>query len=384
MTWFIKISFLLLSVLVLSTCVEPFNPDIPKYQNILVVDGMITNLEEPYLVELTRSMPYEDVVPEYETGATVLIIDELENITEFPEVSRGKYVSDPSFFRGETGKYYKLYIITAGGDEYESDYVELKSVPEIDTLFYSFEEKETDEPDKFLQGVQIFLSTEDFEKATWYYRWEWIETWEFVTPFVAAARPQLHRCWATDNSGSINIATSKNLSRDIVKNLPLTFVSQASNRLSIMYSILVRQYALSAEAYSFWKSLENINQNMGSLFDPTPRAVYGNIHHVHDPEIPVLGYFQASEVTTKRLFVDRSDLPKDLYVSSGFDYCEVRILENPLLVEVDAMIKNGWIFVDTYVIAGITYYRFTNAQSCYDCTTKGVNRRPEFWPEPVE
>ena len=86
---------LYLSVLFLGSCVEPFNPDIKKYDNILVVDGLITNLDEPCIVELTRSMHYQDIVPERETGATVLVIDDDDNVYEFTERSRGKYTSDP-------------------------------------------------------------------------------------------------------------------------------------------------------------------------------------------------------------------------------------------------------------------------------------------------
>ena len=377
----IKITVLYLSVLFLGSCVEPFNPDIKKYDNILVVDGLITNLDEPCIVELTRSMPYQDIVPERETGATVLVIDDDDNVYEFTERSRGKYTSDPSVFRGQTGKSYMLYIVTAGGDEFESDFVELRNVPEIDTLYFAYEEKETNDPDHSLQGVQVYLSTQDPENDTWYYRWEWIETWEFVAPFIAAGRPTLNRCWRTENSVSIEIATSRHLTGDIIKDHPLYYISQKSNRLGIIYSMLVRQYSLSAESYSFWKRLQDINQNMGSLFDPTPMAVNGNIHHVSDPEIPVLGYFQASAVSTKRLFIEHSDLPDKMVISTGYDYCEVTILEDPTQPQIDDMFKQGWVYLDDYYFIGIRYYRFTNAQSCYDCTTEGANKRPAYWPE---
>ena len=376
----IKITAFYISVLFLGTCVEPFNPEIEKYENMLVVDGMITNLDEPYYVDLTRSMPYEEIVPGRETGATVLVTDDEGNIYEFTEASNGRYKSDPAVFRGEIGRSYKLHIITSGGDEFESDFVELRNVPEIDTLYYVYEEKATNDPDEFIQGVQVYLSTEDPQNDTWYYRWEWIETWEFVAPFIAEGRHTLNRCWRSENSGSIEIATSRHLTTDAVRDHPLYYISQNTNRLGIMYSILLRQYSLSAEAYSFWKRLQDINQNMGSLFDPTPMAVNGNIHHVTDPEIPVLGYFQASAVTTKRLFIDHSELPGDMYISTGYDFCEIMILEDPTQVQIEEMYKRGWVYLDDYVFIGITYYRFTNAQACYDCTAEGVNKRPEYWP----
>jgi hypothetical protein len=362
-------------------CVEPFNPDIPKYNNILVVDGMITDLNESYYVDLTRSMPYEDIDPDRELGAEVIVTDDQGNVYEFTETSRGRYVSDPSTFQGQIGRSYQLHVVTSNGNEYESEWVVLRKVPEIDSLYWIFEEKETDDPDRMTEGVQVYLSTEDPDNETWFYRWEWIETWEFTAPFIAAARPTLHQCWRTENSSDIEIATSKQLAVDAIKNHPLTFISQKTNRLGIMYSILVRQYSLSKEAYSFWKQIEEINQKMGSLFDPTPMAILANIHSVTDPEIPVLGYFQASAVSTRRIFVDRSDLPVNLVVSTGYEYCEISILEDPTQIQIEDMFRNGWVFLDTYTFIGITYYRFTNAQSCYDCTAEGVNKRPAYWPE---
>jgi len=280
-----------------------------------------------------------------------------------------------------TGRKYQLHVITFDGTEYESEWVELRKVPEIDSLYWTYEEKETANPDEKIQGVQIYLTTEDPQNETWYYRWEWIETWEFNTPFIAAGRPTLHDCWKTVNSSDIEISTSKHQSVDVIKNHPLAFISQNSNRLGIMYSMLVRQYSLSPEAYSFWKQLQDINQKMGSLFDPTPMAVLGNIHGVDDPDIPVLGYFQASAVSQKRIFVDRSDLPEDMVISTGYEYCEITILQDPTQIQIDDIVRNGWVFLDTYTFIGITYWRFTNAQSCYDCTAEGVNKMPSYWPQ---
>lgn len=378
---FLQLIAFIVSAWCLCTCVEPFNPDIPKYDNILVVDGMITDLEEPYYIDLTRTMPYEDIDPDRELGAEVIVTDDQSNVYEFTETGRGRYVSDPSEFRGEIGRNYQLHIITSDGNEFESEWIELRNVPEIDSLYWTFEEKETNDPDEMIQGVQMYLSTEDPENDTWYYRWEWIETWEFTTPFMAAGRPTLHECWKTENSNDIEIATSRHLSVDAIKNHPLAFISQKTNRLGIMYSMFVRQYSLSPEAYSFWKQLQDINQKMGTLFDPTPMAVLGNIHNVDDPDIPVLGYFQASAVSTRRIFVDRSDLPVDLVVSTGYEYCEIMILEDPTQIQIDDVIRDGWVFLDTYTFIGITYYRFTNAQSCYDCTAEGVNKMPSWWPD---
>ena len=53
---FIYTLFLWLSLT--PSCVEPFYPEIEAYENILVVDGSITDENRPYLVKLSRSFSY--------------------------------------------------------------------------------------------------------------------------------------------------------------------------------------------------------------------------------------------------------------------------------------------------------------------------------------
>ncbi|MCK5461651.1 MAG: DUF4249 family protein, partial [Bacteroidales bacterium] len=53
------IGLILLTVLS-HACIETFYPDIEEYENILVVDGMVTDENKPCLVRLSRTFSYED------------------------------------------------------------------------------------------------------------------------------------------------------------------------------------------------------------------------------------------------------------------------------------------------------------------------------------
>jgi len=320
---FIKgIYIIFLSAILFHSCREPYMPDIEKYENILVVDALITNEAGPHMVKLSRSFAFDESYPRAEAGAYVSVWDERDESYEFKEAAPGTYLSEAGF-QGQVGNSYLLRIITSDGEIYESEQVRLNRVPEIDSVSYRWEEKANAGTNQTSGGVQVYIHTHDDLNQTRYYRWEWLETWEFLTPLKSIDFPMEDRCWKSSRSSLISIGTSEHLQEDLISNQPLYFVSTKSNRLKIKYSTEILQYSLSQEAYSYWKRLEDITQNTGSLFDPTPASVNGNIYHATDPNIPVLGIFQASAVTRKRIFVDRDELPLRIHIPSGYEFCEV-------------------------------------------------------------
>ena len=76
--------------------------------------------------------------------------------------------------------------------------------------------------------------------------------------------------------------------------------------MKIKYSLLVKQYSLSNEAYDYWFQLQKQSQESGGLYETQPARVSGNISNVNDNEEVVLGFFNASSVTEKRIFVAES------------------------------------------------------------------------------
>jgi Domain of unknown function (DUF4249) len=67
--------------------------------------------------------------------------------------------------------------------------------------------------------------------------------------------------------------------------------------------ILIRQIAISAQAYRFYNTLSTQSVNDGSPFSVQPTSVRGNVSNVTNPSRPALGYFIASEVVEARLRV---------------------------------------------------------------------------------
>src|SRR5690606_28393632 len=65
---------------------------------------------------------------------------------------------------------YQLRIKTSDGKEYLSDKIPVRITPEIDSLGYKQDER----------GVRIHVNTHDASNNTRYYKWNFVETWEYT------------------------------------------------------------------------------------------------------------------------------------------------------------------------------------------------------------
>lgn len=76
------------------------------------------------------------------------------------------------------------------------------------------------------------------------------------------------------------------------------------------------QSSLTREAYEYWRKINIVANQVGSIFDAPPARIKGNIFNVNRQE-EVLGYFQAVNQTFNRFYLLPGDLPFKLT-----EYCE--------------------------------------------------------------
>ena len=379
------LKILLYSSLILifvANCIDPFYPDIEEYENVMVVDSFITNENTVYHVKLSRTQRFNDLDKKPVPGAIVQVIDDSGNTYLFRETEAGSYESNPGEFVGQIGRKYKLIIETKDGNKYESGFEEMKKVPEIDSIYWEYKEKPSNDADNPYKGIQIFVDTHDPENKTRYYSWSWTETWKFRTPYRKDTVPD--QCWESDSSRIIQIKCTDHLTEDIVQSYPLYFISTGTNRLYLRYSVLVKQYSLTNGAFNYWSRIKETNENIGTLFDPIPTQVVGNITDLNNPNKPILGYFQASAVTSKRIFIDRSDLlAYEFFITAGFEYCESLffkdLLDDPRPAYKDYVDNYGWIVYYQEVGGEFLFTFLTNSISCVDCSVTGTPIKPDFW-----
>lgn len=361
----------------LPSCIEPFEPEIDRYENVLVVDGTYTNLDDHMYVHLSRSTPYNSSGTQKVSGAVVVIIDDEGYGQTYTEIDPGVYRLNAGLKQGLPGRSYKISIETMDGEKYESDYQVLKLPVEIDRVYYEVEESLPGYASRNRKGIRFFLDSKDEHGATQYYRFDWMETWEYEVPHHKPGYEQHRTCWRSALSNNISISNTGTLSEDINYRKELYTVSNESNRLHMQYSSLIRQYSISPEAYDFWRRLKEMNEQSGTLFDTPPSPVIGNIQNVNDPFEPVLGFFEVSGVSEKRIFIDKEELPVDFYTTSGYNHCEFMLLEGFAARE----LAKGWILLQTYEWMDTFWTELTNHHDCYDCTGLGTNKKPTYWLE---
>lgn len=372
---------LLVSTLLFSNCVTEFNPTSQGYENLLVVDAFLSDSDHQMEIMLSRSFPIDTIQYIPENGAMVNIESGSGEVYSFQNKGdEGKYISlgpiNPT-----VGESYQLSIQTQNGDIYESDPVVMRKTPEIDSVTFKYEER----PTASLKGVQIYTNTHDPNNNTWFYRWEWDESWEFRMPYdsyliwenreIKMREERVYNCWKFGSSSSIDIASAKSLTQDRIHDFPLLFVSTETDRLGVRYSLLVKQYALSEASYNYWKELQIATENLGTLFDPQPSIIYGNIRNINDPDEIVLGYFDAATVSEQRIFINRGPLPS-FHIPNYFYHCTDSIVSER---QVPAMIEEFWVLVSFAESQGPFPLFLMSTNPCVDCTLFGTNVEPDYW-----
>lgn len=369
------------STCVYVSCKKPYTPPAIKIDNkFLVIDGSLLNSpDSPSIITLSRTVKLTDstqaIYPE--TGATVSADDNAGGTFAFFETSGGKYQSPPLSLNPTA--MYRLKITASTGDQYESDFVEMKQTPPIDSVTWQQQ-----------NDVMISVNTHDPSNNTRYYRWDFIETWQNRAQleselgvengliYYVVDRPydQKYNCWSTDYSTDILIGTSVALNDDVINMAPIATVLQNSVKINIRYSILVKQYAITEKAYQYFQILKKNTENLGSIFDAQPTQLIGNMHSVKNPSEIVIGYFTASSVTQKRIFINKDDVTDWNYIYTGQSCDMITIDQNPTNYLL-------YTYPDTeytaYYFSGMTGLEL-NRVSCLDCTVQGgTNHKPSYW-----
>lgn len=371
---------LLAFVISLSACKKEYNPpEIQVLTNFLVVDGSIScGTDAITTITLSRSKKLSDSILFHpELNAAVVIETEGGSSYGLDPKGDGIYQSQP--LNLPAGRNYRLRI-AVNGQEYISSYTMARSTPPIDSLTWRQED-----------DVIVSVHTHDPANNTRYYRWDYTETWTFGMNyhtnwgvkdgmvFVKDSLTQTDSCWRTANSTTIVVGSTIALSNDVVSYYPVARVPQSTEKISRRYSVLVRQYAITDEAYRYLQLIRKNTEQMGTLFDGQPSQLEGNIRSVQNPSEPVIGFITASTVTEKRIFISNPEVNNWNYIGTGGNCTPSQFLQIP----VNPVDYRIW----TYPDPDYTIYQFITGgpaiigrKTCLECTAVGgTNVKPSFW-----
>jgi hypothetical protein len=371
--------FLIAGLLLFAHCKKAYEPEILKNsKQYLVVNGFInTNQGAVTSIYLSRTVSiYDTTINAPEKNAAVSIESSTGDVEQLSESgSEGEYRSNPLFLN--TSGTYRLNIRTSDGIQYQSEFVANTPNPSIDSI-------------SWIQDVdlKLFVSTHDPANSTWYYRWDFVETYEYHAQLesqwilnnnlidLADTNTQKSVCYKSKSSTDINIGTSIALNQDLISMQQLYVIPKDDPRLAFRYSFLVNQYTLTQEAYQYWQIVQKNSQELGGLFDQLPSQLIGNIHCLTNPNDPVLGFASVSGLQQKRIFIKNIELDSWPYLPPKDECAVISTYQNPVSYRI-------WDFPDPEYAP---WYFTTGGgmmvakKICLDCTLwGGSNQKPSFW-----
>jgi hypothetical protein len=386
---------------VFSACRKPYQPPVTTTDYAyLVVEGVINSGADSTTITLSRTVPVGATMTyRPESGAKVFVKSD-QNV-QYPLIESlpGKYVT--AGLNLPTANKYRLRIITASGKVYESDFVENKITPPIDTITHTFNS----------HSVKFYVSTHDPTNNTRYYRWEYHEYWSYNSPYYSVLQyhngaiiglpvdSDYYRCYksATPVNG-IFISASK-LSQATINREPITYVESLSQKLTGEYALEIVQYAITPDAYAYWDQIKANTEKLGTIFDGQPSSSLTNIHCVGMPSEPVIGFVSISTSTIKRAFLTQAEVPFRVTLFPG----EKPPPQSWLGLDTLACPVNHVLFVPDSTLSARLEQVFTSGEvvpsgfyynppstavgyayapnDCVDCRKLGgTNQKPSWWP----
>ena len=367
-------------------CKDPYiSPYKAPSTGYLVVEGYISgNTVSQFTLTRAISLPGDSTLPT-ENGATVQIQGSDNSSYLLTGMGNGVY-STIDTLNLNAQLQYRLSIKTGNGESYLSDFVPFKPTPPIDSI-------------NWIQNgdlsIQIYGNTHDPAGNTHYYQWNFDQTYEYhsaeaseyywdkdTTPPAVVPRSlaqQVYRCWQSGSSTSIIISNSTKLASDVIYEQPVKYIPPSDVQTSVLYSILVREYALTADGYTFLSLMQQNTESLGSIFDAQPSQITGNIHSLTNPTELVIGYVSAGTVQSQRIFIARNQInstyiyscpiPDTLFTDASTDPMNFGSGEfTPIVFGMNNAGQKGW---------------KSNYTDCLVCTVAGgVNVAPPYWPNP--
>lgn len=376
---------ILAAIVLVTACIDEYNPVINNYENLLVVDGGISDQSGPHTIVLSLSSSVSDPRFIPVENASMNILDDLGNSISASETEPGTYQTF-STVSGVVGRSYKIEITLQNGNRYDSDFEKLKKRVEIDTIYHEIVTRQEAGYDYDLYGYEFYVDTKQSEEAENYFKWDLEATYQYQSEYTIRwyydgtlnwfhGPDSLYNCWTSYNVGPLFVSGTQNLTNPVIRKYPFHFVSTETRHLSVRYSLLVKQRTISKEAFEYWSEVEKQNGGESSLYASQPHFIVGNIQNISNPDEMVLGYFMVNGMDKMRIFVDRPppEIPmrymRCILTEADFEaYGQLGMMDP--------------VYYPIYAIETPGGRRAVPHQDCVDCQRKGGSiNKPQFWME---
>jgi hypothetical protein len=330
--------FIILSITFLG-CKEIYAPEVNSDLSILTVDGLLTDNAKSYNIQLRMAKSFDSSgigIPV--SDAEVNVTDDMSNIYPFNATANGRYVTDNSVFAIQPGRKYTLHILTTDGNKYESSSQELIQNKDIDKIYgcltkktYATENYYGETVQKNYEGIETFIDF--FSNPGQSYAFKFNVTLLIEYTYFDSIKYFAWRKY--DLNQNINLTDNKfeKENQEIIGH-PLSFFPTEKSlyniqeqEVSTLYNVvhwilIVDQFRLNKDSYSFYKKTKDQLAAEGKLFDPIAVQINGNVRCTSNYQKLVLGNF---EVSSKEI-ITYVVLPGQ--VPNSFSYLKIPNLSN--------------------------------------------------------
>ncbi|MGM0944865.1 MAG: DUF4249 domain-containing protein [Bacteroidota bacterium] len=375
-----------LNLLAFGACREPFEPEIDEVDlDVLVVEGYLDSDGSRSLISLSYTRPIQANSMQLSPveGATLYLESSTGDRYPLSDIGGGSYQFEENISEQDQ---YKLRIFLPNGNSYTSD--DMTPIITPDIIDVGFERNE--------EGVEIFLTTKGDQNAD-DFLWTYEETWAFRPPFPSQVKyvpetqavvlrnpdERIDLCYKSERNSDLLLETSSRFEDQFVFRQAINQINEGDERLSLRYSILISQMALSKDASEFWEILKKNTDDLGSIFSPLPSIIRGNITNDQNPDAPVIGQVSIGKVRQQRLFIDLRDVVPWRAVVPEYFGC-IQEPDTVLVRDYDSFFRSGGNLPTLPIFTENGFepigYRYASA-SCVDCTRRGSNVKPDFWED---
>lgn len=385
-----KSVFALFGILALvSGCIYPYSSELDDAAvDKIAVSGDIligetTRISLGYVIPLGEGKNVLDT--EFPAGQVSVENDRGAVYSGTPE-GKGVYAVDTSDAPEDAR--YRLRIRLDNGAEYETTWAGVLQAPEISQLDFRTEDTQ----------VNLFIGMDGLDSLR-NFRWDYTETWEFHADFIptlmfvegltgrdAEDPAKIYRerepeedyyyCWNSYDSVEPGFASTSGQSERRFTDNNFRSISRTDRRMMVLYSILVTARGLSDDGYAYHKHLQAMSNSTGSLFEPVPSEMTGNISCVTDPANPALGYVDVVRRSSKRIYISGQyrnsyDPDQELYFpepdeDGNYNFANIFAFDSPVY-------STGEVPSRTNV--------YWAPKRCTDCRWAGGHKnKPAWWP----
>ena len=299
--------------------------------SFLTVEATLSNQAGAQRVIVSYSSPSITINVENKPvqKALVFITDDKGGRVNLTEIVNGIYETVPTY-KGIVGNIYTLHITLPNGKKYESTPEKMIAAPLIDKIDTKFVVKTNYSlKDARSVGYDITLDFKDSPEPNQYYQWKW--THYERTVYCAKCNlgydyslskcrtiprypygqisPELinykcgEQCFDVSFSPTYNILSDNLLNGQQVTNYPIVRVPYDGRTL---YYLKIEQRAISQKMYRYFRSIKDVTQGSGTLFDvPAETQFSPNIFAVDNPNERILGAFEVFGAEEKIIYIDR-------------------------------------------------------------------------------